>query len=234
VLELRGVSTRYGPNPMLRQVSVELREGEIACLLGPNGAGKTTLIRTILGIVRPVDGEIRFRGERIDGLKTNRIVGRGIGVVPEGRRVFPKMTVQENLRMGAYAEWGGREVAGRMAEIFQTFPRLGERRGQPAGTLSGGEQAMLAIGRGLMGRPRLLLLDEPSLGLSPLLVEQIFELIGAINRQGTTVFLVEQNARKSLALAHRGYVLQKGEIVGAGTARELRDSDVVRHAYLSA
>ena len=234
MLELRAVSTRYGPNPMLRQVSVELREGEIACLLGPNGAGKTTLIRTILGIVRPVDGEIRFRGERIDGLKTNRIVGRGIGVVPEGRRVFPKMTVQENLRMGAYAEWGGREVAGRMAEIFQTFPRLGERRGQPAGTLSGGEQAMLAIGRGLMGRPRLLLLDEPSLGLSPLLVEQIFELIGAINRQGTTVFLVEQNARKSLALAHRGYVIQKGEIVAAGTARELRDSDVVRHAYLSA
>jgi branched-chain amino acid transport system ATP-binding protein len=219
---------------MLRQVSVELREGEIACLLGPNGAGKTTLIRTILGIVRPVAGAILFRGERIDGVKTNRIVGRGIGVVPEGRRVFPRMTVEENLRMGAFAEWGTREVAGRMAEIFQTFPRLEERRRQPAGTLSGGEQAMLAIGRALMGRPRLLLLDEPSLGLSPLLVEQIFELIGGINRQGTTVFLVEQNARKSLALAHRGYVIQKGEIVAAGTARELRDSDVVRHAYLSA
>jgi branched-chain amino acid transport system ATP-binding protein len=234
VLELRAVSTRYGPNPMLRQVSVELREGEIACLLGPNCAGKTTLIRTILGIVRPVAGTILFRGERIDGVKTNRIVGRGIGVVPEGRRIFPKMTVQENLRMGAFAEWGTREVGGRMAEIFQTFPRLEERRRQVAGTLSGGEQAMLAIGRALMGRPRLLLLDEPSLGLSPLLVEQIFELIGGINRQGTTVFLVEQNARKSLALAHRGYVLQKGEIVAAGTARELRDSDVVRHAYLSA
>jgi branched-chain amino acid transport system ATP-binding protein len=219
---------------MLRQVSVELREGEIACLLGPNGAGKTTLIRTILGIVRPVEGTVRFRGERIDGLKTNRIVARGIGVVPEGRRVFPKMTVEENLRMGAFADWGTREVAGRMAEIFETFPRLGERRRQPAATLSGGEQAMLAIGRALMGRPRLLLLDEPSLGLSPLLVEQIFELIGAINRQATTVFLVEQNARKSLALAHRGYVIQKGEIVAAGTARELRDSDVVRHAYLSA
>jgi branched-chain amino acid transport system ATP-binding protein len=219
---------------MLRQVSVELREGEIACLLGPNGAGKTTLIRTILGIVRPVEGTVRFLGERIDGLKTNRIVARGIGVVPEGRRVFPKMTVEENLRMGAFADWGTREVAGRMAEIFETFPRLGERRRQPAGTLSGGEQAMLAIGRALMGGPRLLLLDEPSLGLSPLLVEQIFELIGAINRQGTTVFLVEQNARKSLALAHRGYVLQKGEIVGAGSARELRESDVVRHAYLSA
>jgi branched-chain amino acid transport system ATP-binding protein len=219
---------------MLRQVSVALEEGEIACLLGPNGAGKTTLIRTILGIVRPVEGTVLFRGQRIDGVKTDRIVARGIGVVPEGRRVFPKMTVQENLRMGAFAEWGSREVAGRLAEIFETFPRLGERRRQAAGTLSGGEQAMLAIGRALVGRPRLLLLDEPSLGLSPLLVEQIFELIGAINRRGTTVFLVEQNARKSLALAHRGYVLQKGEIVGAGTARELRDSDVVRHAYLSA
>jgi len=234
VLEVRGVSTRYGPNPMLRNVSVDLREGEIACLLGPNGAGKTTLIRTILGIVRPVEGAILFRGERIDRLKTNRIVGRGIGVVPEGRRIFPKMTVRENLQMGAFAEWGTPEVAGRLEQIFETFPRLGERRRQVAGTLSGGEQAMLAIGRALMGRPRLLLLDEPSLGLSPLLVEQIFEMIGAINRQGTTVFLVEQNARKSLALAHRGYVIQKGEIVGAGTARELRDSDVVRHAYLSA
>ena len=234
MLELRGVSTRYGRNPMLRDVSVELREGEIACLLGPNGAGKTTLIRTILGVVRPVAGAVLFRGERIDGLKTNRIVARGIGVVPEGRRVFPKMTVQENLRMGAFAEWGARELAGRMAEIFETFPRLGERSRQAAGTLSGGEQAMLAIGRALMGRPRLLLLDEPSLGLSPLLVEQIFELIGAINRRATTVFLVEQNARKSLALAHRGYVIQKGEIVAAGTARQLRDSDVVRHAYLSA
>jgi branched-chain amino acid transport system ATP-binding protein len=234
VLELRGVSTRYGPNPMLRDVSVDLREGEIACLLGPNGAGKTTLIRTILGIVVPVAGAILFRGERIDRVRTNRIVRRGIGVVPEGRRVFPKMTVQENLRMGVFAEWGSRETAARMEGVFGDFPRLAERRGQLAGTLSGGEQAMLAIGRALMGRPRLLLLDEPSLGLSPLLVEQIFELIGRINRQGTTVFLVEQNARKSLALAHRGYVIQKGEIVGAGTARELRESDVVRHAYLSA
>jgi branched-chain amino acid transport system ATP-binding protein len=175
-----------------------------------------------------------FRSERIDGLKTNQIVRRGIGVVPEGRRIFPKMTVEENLRMGAFADWGTREVALRMEQTFEQFPRLRERRRQIAGTLSGGEQAMLAIGRALMGRPRLLLLDEPSLGLSPLLVEQIFEMIGAINRQGTTVFLVEQNARKSLALAHRGYVIQKGEIVGAGTARELRDSDVVRHAYLSA
>ncbi len=219
---------------MLRNVSLALREGEIACLLGPNGAGKTTTIRTILGLVRPVEGAVVFRGERIDGLKPNRIVRRGIGVVPEGRRIFPKMTVEENLRMGAFSDWGAPEVRDRLERIFDQFPRLRERRGQVAGTLSGGEQAMLAIGRALMGRPTLLLLDEPSLGLSPLMVEQIFELIRDINRQGTTVFLVEQNARKTLALAHHGYLIQKGEIVGAGTAAELRASDVVRHAYLTA
>jgi len=234
VLEVRGVSTRYGQISMLRNVSVTLREGEIACLLGPNGAGKTTLIRTILGVVRPFEGSILFGEERIDGLKTNQIVRRGIGVVPEGRRIFPKMTVEENLRMGAFSEWGSREVEERLGQVFEQFPRLRERRRQIAGTLSGGEQAMLAIGRALMGRPRLLLLDEPSLGLSPLLVEQIFEMIQAINRQGTTVFLVEQNARKTLALAHHGYLIQKGEIVGAGTAAELRESEVVRHAYLTA
>ncbi len=233
MLELQGVSTRYGRNPMLRNVSVGLREGEIACLLGPNGAGKTTLIRTILGLVRPVEGSVIFRGERIDGLKPNRIVQRGIGVVPEGRRIFPKMTVEENLRMGAFADWGKREVVDRMAQIYDQFPRLRERTDQIAGTLSGGEQAMLAIGRALMARPKLLLLDEPSLGLSPLLVEQIFEMIEAINRQGTTVFLVEQNARMTLALAHHGYLIQKGEIAGAGTAAQLRDSALVRHAYLT-
>jgi len=218
---------------MLRNVSIILREGEIACLLGPNGAGKTTVIRTILGLVRPVEGAVVFRGERIDGLKTNKIVGRGIGVVPEGRRIFPRMTVEENLRMGAFSDWGMREVGDRLEGIFQQFPRLRERRRQVTGTLSGGEQAMLAIGRALMGRPRLLLLDEPSLGLAPLMVEQVFEVIRDVNCQGTTVFLVEQNARKTLALAHHGYLIQKGEIVGAGTAAELRDSDVVRHAYLT-
>ncbi|HYB72076.1 MAG TPA: ABC transporter ATP-binding protein [Candidatus Sulfotelmatobacter sp.] len=234
MLELRAVSTRYGKNPMLRNVSVALREGEIACLLGPNGAGKTTLLRTILGLVRPVEGSVLFQGERIDGLTTNRIVRRGIGVVPEGRRIFPKMTVDENLRMGAYAEWGSRQVAERLEETYAQFPRLRERSRQVAGTMSGGEQAMLAMGRALMGRPRLLLLDEPSLGLSPLLVEHIFETIHAINRRGTTVFLVEQNARMTLALAHHGYLIQKGEIAGAGTAAQLRESALVRHAYLSA
>jgi len=232
VLELRDVSTRYGPITMLRGVSLAVTRGQIACLLGPNGAGKTTLIRTILGIVKPVAGAIWFEGQRIDALRTHQIVARGIAVVPEGRRVFPRMTVEENLRMGAFVEWTARDLAARRDHVFSLFPRLGERRHQKAATMSGGEQAMLAMGRALMSRPRLLLLDEPSLGLSPLLVEQIFEMVQTINRSGTTVFLVEQNARKTLAIAHHGFLLQKGEIVGRGTAAELAASDIVRHAYL--
>jgi branched-chain amino acid transport system ATP-binding protein len=232
VLELRQVSTRYGAISMLRGVSVAVRQGEIACLLGPNGAGKTTLIRAILGIVKPVEGSIWFDGQRIDLLRTHQVVERGIAVVPEGRRVFPRMTVDENLRMGAFAEWRAGDLAARRDQVFSLFPRLGERRGQTAATMSGGEQAMLAMGRALMSRPRLLLLDEPSLGLSPLLVEQIFEMIQTINRSGTTVFLVEQNARKTLAIAHQGFLLQKGEIVGRGSAAELAGSELVRHAYL--
>ena len=233
MLELREVSTRYGAITVLKRVSLDLREGEITCLLGSNGSGKTTLIRTILGIVRPTEGTVTFHGARLDTLPTHRIVEQGIAVVPEGRRLFPRMTVVENLRMGAYRSWGGGEVEGRMAEILALFPRLAERRTQVAATMSGGEQAMLAMGRALMSRPALLLLDEPSLGLAPLLVEQIFELVRTINRSGTTVFLVEQNARKTLAVAHRGYILQKGEIIGRGSAAELRDSEVVRHAYLT-
>jgi branched-chain amino acid transport system ATP-binding protein len=232
VLELREVSTRYGPITMLRSVSLAVTPGEMACLLGPNGAGKTTLIRTILGIVKPVSGSIWFEGRRIDGLPTHRIVERGIAVVPEGRRVFPRMTVEENLRMGAFVEWAAPDLAARRDHIFSLFPRLGERRDQKAATMSGGEQAMLAMGRALMSRPKLLLLDEPSLGLSPLLVEQIFEMVETVNRSGTTVFLVEQNARKTLSIAHHGFLLQKGEIVGRGSAADLAASDVVRHAYL--
>ena len=232
MLELRGVSTRYGPIPMLRGVSLVVAGGQIACLLGPNGAGKTTLIRTILGIVRPVAGTIWLEGRRIDPLRTHQIVELGIAVVPEGRRVFPRMTVEENLRMGAFTEWTARDLAARRDHVFSLFPRLGERRGQKAATMSGGEQAMLAMGRALMSRPKLLLLDEPSLGLSPLLVEQIFEMVQTINRSGTTVFLVEQNARKTLGIAHHGFLLQKGEITGRGSAAELAVSDVVRHAYL--
>ena len=210
MLELRDVSTRYGPITMLRGVSLAVTRGQIACLLGPNGAGKTTLIRAILGIVKPVAGSIWFEGQRIDALRTHQIVARGIAVVPEGRRVFPRMTVEENLRMGAFIEWTARDLAARRDHVFALFPRLGERRGQKAATMSGGEQAMLAMGRALMSRPKLLLLDEPSLGLSPLLVEQIFEMVQTINRSGTTVFLVEQNARKTLAIAHHGFLLQKG------------------------
>ena len=232
MLELREVSTRYGPITMLRGVSLVVRRGEIACLLGANGAGKTTLIRTILGIVRPVEGSVWLEGERIDRLRPDQIVARGIAVVPEGRRLFPRMTVEENLRMGAFSEWGGADLEERREGVFALFPRLAERRGQKAATMSGGEQAMLAMGRALMSRPKLLLLDEPSLGLAPLLVEQLFEIIQTINRAGTTVFLVEQNARKTLAIAQHGALLQKGEIVGRGTAAELTASEVVRHAYL--
>ncbi len=232
MLELRDVSTRYGPITMLRSVSLAVTRGQIACLLGPNGAGKTTLIRTILGIVKPVAGSIWFEGQRIDALRTHQIVARGIAVVPEGRRVFPRMTVEENLRMGAFVEWTARDLAARRDHVFSLFPRLGERRRQKAATMSGGEQAMLAMGRALMSRPTLLLLDEPSLGLSPLLVEQIFEMVQAVNRSGATVFLVEQNARKTLAIAHHGFLLQKGEIVGRGSAAELAASEIVRHAYL--
>ena len=232
MLELASVSTRYGPITMLRNVSLAVETGRIACLLGPNGAGKTTLIRTILGIVRPVAGTITFGGRRIDQLRTHQIVELGIGVVPEGRRVFPKMTVEENLRMGAFVEWAPADLARRRDHVFELFPRLAERRGQRAATMSGGEQAMLAVGRALMSRPKLLLLDEPSLGLAPLLVEQLFAMVQTINRSGTTVFLVEQNARKTLEIAHAGVLLQKGEVVGRGTAAELAASDLVRHAYL--
>jgi len=234
VLEVRDVTARYGPLTVLRGVSLRVEAGQVACLLGPNGAGKTTLIRTLLGIVRPASGSIWFEGARIDGLRPHQVVGRGIAVVPEGRRVFPRMTVEENLRMGAFREWSAADLAARRDRVFALFPRLGERRGQRAATMSGGEQAMLAMGRALMSRPRLLLLDEPSLGLAPVLVEQLFDTVQALNRDGTTVLLVEQNARKTLAIAHHGVVLQKGEIVGRGTAAELSELDLVRHAYLRA
>src|SRR5437879_365970 len=193
MLELDGVSTRYGPITMLRDVSLALAAGRIACLLGPNGSGKTTLIRTILGIVRPVRGVVRLGGARIDGLRTHEIVKLGIGVVPEGRRVFPKMTVEENLRMGAFVEWTAADYAERRERVFALFPRLAERRRQKAATMSGGEQAMLAMGRALMSRPKLLLLDEPSLGLAPLLIEQLFGIIRAVNEGGATGLLIQQH-----------------------------------------
>jgi branched-chain amino acid transport system ATP-binding protein len=233
MLELQDVVTYYGPLRALKGVSLEVRQGEIVCLLGGNASGKSTTMKTILGVVRPREGRVTFEGQRLDGLPTEAIVRRGISLVPEARRVFGRMTVWENLAMGAFTrrhEPG--EVARDLERVYALFPRLHERRGQPAGTLSGGEQQMLAMGRALMARPRLLLMDEPSMGLAPALVDQVFEIIGTINRQGTTVLVVEQNATVALGIAHRGYVLQNGRIVAHDTAAALLAADHIRRAYL--
>jgi branched-chain amino acid transport system ATP-binding protein len=230
LLEVDDVAVRYGAVQALRGVSLTVEEGEIVTLLGANGAGKTTTLRTISSLLRPVTGQVRFEGRRTDNVPAHQVVGIGIGHVPEGRRVFPTMTVQENLQMGAYRD---RKHAKEDSErLLEMFPVLAERRKQDAGTLSGGEQQMLAIARALMGRPRLLLLDEPSMGLAPLIVARIFEIIRQINADGTTVLLVEQNATQALRLASRGYVLANGEIVLEGSAKQLLDDPAVRSAYL--
>ena len=234
MLDLKSVDAGYGTFQALFGVSLEVKAGEAVGVIGPNGAGKTTLMRVISGLIRPRAGTITMQGTNVLATPPYRIVGLGIAHVPENRRLFPRLTVEENLRMGAFIAWTGADVAKRREYVYGLFPRLAERRRQTAATMSGGEQAMLAMGRALMSRPKLLLLDEPSLGLSPLLVEQLFGMIRAINEAGTTVFLIEQNARKTLEVAHHGFLLQKGEIVGRGTARELAASEVVRHAYLRA
>jgi branched-chain amino acid transport system ATP-binding protein len=234
LLELRGVSAAYGQVKALNRISLTVRDGEVVCLLGSNGAGKTTTIRTIMGILAPTEGEIYLGGVRIDGLMPARIVQMGVAVVPEGRRLFPKMTTEENLRLGALYVRNEDTSQQRLGEVFDLFPVLRERRGQLAGTLSGGEQSMVAIGRALMGNPRLLLFDEPCLGLAPLIVAQIFEVIAAIARRGTTVLLIEQNATRALAVASRGYVLEKGRVVAEGRADDLARSGVIRGAYLKA
>ncbi|MDQ1634177.1 MAG: branched-chain amino acid transport system ATP-binding protein [Frankiaceae bacterium] len=230
LLEVDDVAVRYGAVQALRGVSLTVEEGEIVTLLGANGAGKTTTLRTVSSLLRPVTGEVRFDGKRVDTLPAHQVVGVGIGHVPEGRRVFPTMTVQENLQMGAYRD--RKHVKEDTERMLGMFPVLAERRKQDAGTLSGGEQQMLAIGRALMGRPRLLLLDEPSMGLAPLIVARIFQIIRQINADGTTVLLVEQNAAQALRLATRGYVLANGEIVLEGTAKQLLEDPAVRSAYL--
>jgi branched-chain amino acid transport system ATP-binding protein len=230
MLELVDVKVRYGAIGALKGVSVEVGQGEVVTLLGANGAGKTTTLRTISGQLRPYEGEIWFEGRRIDGLPAHEVVGLGIGHSPEGRRVFPRMSVLENLKMGAYRF--GRAHSEDLDRVFALFPRLLERRTQDAGTLSGGEQQMLAIGRALMSRPRLLLLDEPSMGLAPLLVQQIFDIIREINGQGTTVLLVEQNAAQALSIASRGYVLETGSIVMSDAASSLLVDPRVKAAYL--
>jgi branched-chain amino acid transport system ATP-binding protein len=231
-LELRGVNTHYGPIQVLRDVDVTIDQGEIVCLLGGNASGKTTTLKTILGYVTPTEGGVYLQGERVDGLPTQALVSRGISMVPENRRLFKRMTVRENLAIGAFLRKDRGAIDEDLDRVFGLFPRVKERLGQQAGTLSGGEQQMVAMGRALMARPTVLLMDEPSMGLAPILVEQNFEIIRQINEQGTTVFVVEQNANMALSVADRGYVLQTGRIVLADTAENLLRNPQMREAYL--
>ena len=230
-LEITQVYTAYDKADVLQGVSLSVEPGSITCLLGSNGSGKTTLIRSILGLTAPRAGRIVFNGAEITRLPTHKVVAAGIACIPEGRKVFPKLTVEENLRVGAYQESSESVTRDRVEEIYEIFPRLGERRLQLAGTMSGGEQAMVSIGRGLMRAPKLLLIDEPSLGLSPLLVKENFNIIRQISERGITVFLVEQNVHQTLAISHYGYVLSKGRVVAAGRPDELADRPEVREAY---
>ena len=230
-LVLENIYTAYDRADVLSGVSLEVQPGRITCILGSNGAGKSTLIRSILSLTAPRSGRILYDGADITALPTHQIVRRGIACIPEGRKVFPKMTVRDNLLVGGYQESELPVLEARLAEVFRVFPQLRERTGQLAGTMSGGEQAMLSIGRGLMAAPKLLIIDEPSLGLSPLYVKANFSVIRAINEQGVTVLLVEQNVKQTLAIAHRGYVLSQGRVVAAGDADQLRENPQVREAY---
>ena len=232
LLRLDAIDTFYGPVQVHFDLSITVGDGEIVCLLGGNASGKSTTMKVILGLVRPRSGTVSFDGAAITGLPTQAIVRRGIGSVPEARRLFPDMTVRENLIMGAYARRDRPGVAADLARMLDLFPRLGDRLHQRAGTLSGGEQQMVAMARALMGRPRLICMDEPTMGLSPLFVDRVLELIAAINRQGTTVFMVEQNASLALGLAHRAYVLRTGRIALEGPARSLLHDPRIREAYL--
>jgi branched-chain amino acid transport system ATP-binding protein len=231
LLDVKNVHTYYGAIHALRGVSLSVEEGEIVTLIGSNGAGKSTTLRTISGLLRPREGEITLRGKRIDGMRPHEITEAGVSQSPEGRRVFARMSVHENLEMGAFSR-REKVPASDYEQVYELFPRLRERTSQRAGTLSGGEQQMLAIGRALMASPKLLLLDEPSMGLAPILVEQIFTIIKSINEQGTTVLLVEQNALMALAIANRGYILQSGEIVLSDSASVLAGNEAVQRAYL--
>ena len=232
VLELRNVSTHYGLIAVLREVNVEIRPGEIVCLLGGNASGKSTTLKTILGMVTPSEGQVLFDGQPIGGLSTTEIVGRGITMVPENRRLFTRMTVQENLELGSYLRTDKDKVREDLDRVMELFPRVRERLSQKAGTLSGGEQQMVAMSRALMADPKVLLMDEPSMGLAPVLVDQVFQIIQDINKLGTTIFVVEQNANMALSIADRGYVLQTGQIVLADTAAALLKNPQMREAYL--
>jgi branched-chain amino acid transport system ATP-binding protein len=231
MLTLEGVDTNYGAVAMLREVSFKVGEGELVCILGPNGAGKTTTFRALSGLLPLARGRVRMMGQDIAGLRTEALSGLGVGFVPEGRRLFADITVRDNIRLGFEAQ-RGTGFAARLEEMLDLFPRVRERIGQRAGTLSGGEQAMVALARALIGKPRLVVMDEPSLGLSPKLIDEYFDTVAEVNRQGTTVLLIEQNAETALSIAHRGVMLVKGRVVAAGSARELLDSNAVRHLYL--
>ncbi len=232
LLKIENLEVSYGAIKALHGVSLQIDRGEIVTLIGSNGAGKTTLLRTISGLIEPEAGEMNFESHSLNGLPAHQIVRLGISHAPEGRQVFATLSVEENLRLGGYQQKSGQQLRSDIERCYTQFPVLGERRNQKAGTLSGGEQQMLAIGRALMARPQLLLLDEPSLGLAPLVVRKIFSIIREINSTGTTVFLVEQNAHMALSIAHRGYVLQTGKVIKTDSARNLLEDPDVKKAYL--
>ena len=231
ILKVEGINVYYGAIHAIKDISFEVNQGEIVTLIGANGAGKTTTLQTISGLLHTRTGSITFQGQNITNIRADKLVSRGLAQVPEGRRVFLQMSVQENLEMGAYTQPQA-GVPKDLEMVFELFPRLKERRNQVAGTLSGGEQQMLAMGRAMMSHPKLLMLDEPSMGLAPLLVEQIFEIIKNLNKQGSTILLVEQNAQMALSVPHRGYVLETGKIVTTGTGEELIRSPEIKKAYL--
>ena len=232
ILEFKNVDTYYGNIQVLYDINLQIYKGELVCLLGGNASGKSTTLKTILGVCKVNKGEVKLNGERIDGKPTKQIISKGVAIVPENRRIFPRMTVLENLELGAYLRSDHEAVKKDMTKIFELFPRLKERINQAGITLSGGEQQMLAMGRALLSKPDVLLMDEPSMGLSPLLVDQQFELIQKVNRQGTTIFMVEQNANMALSIADRGYVLQTGSIVLSDSATNLLCNEMMQQAYL--
>ena len=231
MLKVEDLHVYYGSIHAIKGVSFEVNEGEIVTLIGANGAGKSTTLNTVAGLMKPRSGAIAFEGQQVAGMPASKIVPQGMALCPEGRRVFQQMTVRENLEMGGYTRPAG-EISASLDDVFERFPRLKERHRQIAGTLSGGEQQMLAMGRALMSKPKLLMLDEPSMGLAPILVEQIFDIVKELNKAGTTILLVEQNARMALSIAHRAYVLETGTISMSGDAHELAEDDRVRKAYL--
>ena len=231
VLKVEGINVYYGAIHAIKNVSFEVNQGEIVTLIGANGAGKSTILKTVAGLLSSRTGSMEFMGEKLGSIPAHKIVTKGLALVPEGRQIFLQMTVEENLEMGAFTR-PKEEIAASMADVYERFPRLKERRRQIAGTLSGGEQQMLAMGRALMSKPTLMMLDEPSMGLAPILVEQIFDIVQELNRQGTTILLVEQNAQMALSVAHRGYVLETGKIVTTGSGEELLEDEAVKKAYL--